>query len=49
MHRTNRGSEKNPKRLETTKSKPFKEIKFIVHKPPLKKNETQVVGLLVDY
>ena len=49
MHRTNRGSEKIHSALNQQKSKPFKEIKFIVHKPPLKKNEIQVVGLFIDY
>ena len=31
--------------LKTIKSKPYKEIKFVVHKPPLKNHETQCLQL----
>ena len=34
--------------LKQQKSKPFKEIKFVVHKPPLKKNQTHTDRLFVD-
>ena len=34
--------------LKQQKSRPFKEIKFVVHKPPLKKTETIAIGLFVD-
>ena len=36
------------KALKQQKSKPFKQIKFVVHKPPSQKNETQPVAQFVD-
>jgi len=36
------------KALKQQKSKPFKQIKFVVHKPPSQKNETQPVTQFVD-
>ena len=34
--------------LKQQKSKPFKQIKFVVHKPPLEKNKTQVLARFSD-
>ncbi len=34
--------------LKQQKSKPFKQIKFVVHKPPLKKIETQAIAQFSD-
>ena len=34
--------------LKQTKPKPFKQIKFVVHKPPPKKIETQDIAQFAD-
>jgi len=48
MHRTNRRPKKTPQCPETPKLKPFKQTKFVVHKPPPKKIEMQDLAEFID-